>query len=192
LRLRRLEVDGCGSGGASGTNGYGFPRPSRVSRGDGVPYGKVLSHRRVLSSSFQSRDGRGADGGRLGAEQGELARVRSHAVARSEPRAAAIARRRRLTSSLAARRVYRRLSRCAHLARPPLSWPDSVNSATLAHRQRRSRVRSVARDSLPGGVTGRDRRTSGGVTARDRIAASPGNTIPHTMSAAHPTVSMML
>jgi hypothetical protein len=72
------ELGGCS---ASGTNGYGFPIPSRVSSGDGVPHGNVRSHWRVSSSGpvgLMSGEihgnvgaGLGADGGRF-TEEGEL------------------------------------------------------------------------------------------------------------------------
>ena len=97
-----------GGGSASGTNGYGFPIPSRVSSGDGVPCGKVLSHRRV-SSVCSGRTGRGADGGRLLAqgEEGELTRVRSRSAPDAPGAAAGLARGRPLRSSRPARRAAR-------------------------------------------------------------------------------------
>lgn len=166
---------GVDVGAAVGMNGYGFPMPSRVISGDGVPQGSVLSHWRVDSSSLQSRDGRGADGGRLGVEEGELPWIRSQASARALSRSASFARRRLRSSRVVARRAYRRLKRCAHRARPPLSWPDSANIAALAHRHRRSRRCAVAKSSRPGGVTGRDRRVASSVTSRDvgRVTIQP-------------------
>jgi hypothetical protein len=197
-----LCIDGIGGGGrtagryigaelggvsASGTNGYGRPIPSRVSRGDGVPQGNVRSHWRVSSSGpvgFMSGEihgnvgaGLGTDGGRF-TEEGELPGVDkydAHARSRTARCPTVSARRCLRISSAAALRAYR----------PDSRYIPAAHAARDAVRQNHSRAPAVARSTELGVDLGRrDRRvTSWDVTERDRTDPS------HTSSSHHATIT---
>lgn len=182
-RDRYVEAE-LGGGSASGTNGYGRPIPSRVRSGDGVPCGSVLSHRRVASSSGVA--GRGADGGRVRAEEGELPGVdRYDAHARS---------RTARCPTVSARRCLRFSSAPARLAYRSDSWVmPTAHAARDTARQNHSRAPAVARSNELGVDLGRrDRRvTSRDVTERDRTLPSQSRSAHHATSATTPRVHFM-